>query len=104
MAVVMILQGRPAADGSVVPTPYDGQYLRDFDFEAGDGRGEVTMTTNIKKAKRFKNGMEAFQFYRRQPECKPIREDGEPNRPLTATNWEFRAVGWLQWPERRRRK
>lgn len=91
MPVVMILSGMP--DGR--STGRDGQYLRDFDFEAGDGRGMIALTSDIKKAKRFRNGMDAFQFYQRTPQCKPIREDGKPNRPLTATNWEFKTIGWL---------
>lgn len=72
------------------PTPYDGQFLQEFDFEAYDGLGEVVMTPDVEKAKRFPTFMDALQFYRRVPKCKPIREDGQPNRPLTATNWEFR--------------
>lgn len=85
MPTVMKLWG--AADGS--PTPGDGQYLKDFDFEADAGRGEITLTADIKQAKRFGQMADAIEFYRTSPKCKPLRPDGRPNRPLTATNWEF---------------
>ncbi len=70
-------------------TPEGGQYLRDFDFEAHNGRGEITLTRDAAEAMRFPDSAAAFAYYRRSPECRPIRADGKPNRPLTATNWEF---------------
>lgn len=69
-----------------------GQYLADFDFEAHDGIGEITMTKYLTEAKIFPGLMEAFAFYKTVPKCKPIREDGQPNRPLTATNWQFEPI------------
>ncbi len=36
--VVMQLFGSPLG-----PTEWDGQYLKDFDFEAGNGLGEITI-------------------------------------------------------------
>jgi hypothetical protein len=87
-ATVMILRGL-AGGGS---TPYDGQYLADFDFEAHDGVGEITMTDKLEDAKVFADFVEAVAFYKRQPSCKPLRADGQPNRPLTATNWQFTHV------------
>lgn len=82
---VMILRGLP--DGR--STPYDGQYLKDFDFEANDGRGDVTMTPHLDEAKRFPSAVDAMLFCRTVPICKPLRPDLQPNRPLTATNWEI---------------
>lgn len=70
-------------------TPADGQYLKDFDFEAHDGQGEITMTPDIAEAKGFADFPEAHAFWKRSPECRPTRPDGKPNRPLTATTWEF---------------
>lgn len=86
--IIMELAGRP--DGGT--TAYDGQFLKDFDFEANDGRGSIQTTTKIEEAKRFNSIAEAFDFYRQSPSCKPLRPDGKPNRPLTATNWTFRSV------------
>lgn len=74
-------------------TPFDGDYLADFDFEAANGRGEITMAGfDITKAKKFANMAEAFTFYNTQPKCCPIRPDGKPNKPLTATNWSFETI------------
>lgn len=88
MAVVMILRG----DAFGRPTGFDGQYLRDFDFEAGDGVGLIDMTPDLQRAKQFADAAEAVAFRNRSPECRPLREDGLPNRPLTATTWELRTI------------
>ena len=85
----MIQRGR--ADGRSLPG--DGQYLRDFDFEAHDGQGEVSLTPNVAEAKVFSDLAEAIAFWKRSPECKPRRWDGRPNRPLTGANWEFTSIG-----------
>jgi hypothetical protein len=85
MATVMQLWG----DAMGQPLPADGQYLQDFDFEAHDGQGEITMTPNIEDAKGFPSFVEAHAFWKRSPECRPVRLDGKPNRPLTATTWQF---------------
>lgn len=89
MSVIMILRG--AANG--MATPYDGQFLKDFDFEAENGTGVITMTRDPGEAKRFPSMVEAFEFYKTVPSCRPLRGDLQPNRPLTATNWEFKSLG-----------
>jgi len=83
--VVMILCG----DAFGWPTGFDGQYLKAFDFEAHNGVGEITLTADLTEAKRFNNLAEAFAFYQTTPACRPVRADGRPNRPLTATNWHM---------------
>lgn len=88
MAVVMILRG----DAFGRATGFDGQYLRDFDFEAHDGVGLIDMTTDLQQAKQFEDLAEAITFRGRSPICRPEREDGQPNRPLTATTWEFKTI------------
>lgn len=85
---------RGAADGRRLP--HDGQFLKDFDFEAHGGRGEITLTPSLDEAKVFEDFPAAFEFYRRSPECAPKRSDGRPNRPLTAANWEFVGVDSLR--------
>lgn len=81
--VVMQLAGMP--DGS--RTGLDGQYLEDFDFEAFEGTGNVVLTKDIRKAKQFASLADAMTFRDVQPQCKPFRDDGLPNRPMTATTW-----------------
>lgn len=88
MSTVIVIQGLPNGGA----TPYDGQYLESFDFEAHDGRGDITTTDDLRKAKRFKTAMDAIRFAMTSPQCKPLREDGKENRPLTATNLEFRSI------------
>ena len=83
--IVMKLFG--AANGQ--PTPFDGQYLKAFDFEAEGGRGLIDMTPDVNQARMFNDMAAALYFYNRQPKIKPFREDGMRNRPLTATNWSF---------------
>lgn len=88
MAVVMILRG----DALGNPTPMDGQYLKDFDFEADDGRGEIDMTADLADAMQFPHIGHALAFRNRVPVCRPRREDGKPNRPLSSTTWEVVAI------------
>lgn len=66
-----------------------GQYLETFDFEADDGLGFGTFTHDITKAKKFRDPGEALGFWRTQSKVKPIREDGKPNRPFTASTVEI---------------
>lgn len=91
--IVMILRGFVDQRGQQQSTAFDGQYLRDFDFEANDGRGEIDMTPDLAEAKRFPTLADAVAFRNRVPECKPLREDGKPNRPLTATHWQLHSLG-----------
>jgi hypothetical protein len=72
--------------------PFSGQYLESADLEWGNGIGSASFTTDIEKAMRFDTMVAALQFLHASPSCKPIREDGRPNRPLTATCWEFRSI------------
>lgn len=83
MSVVMVLVGSPHG-----PTEFDGQYLEDFDFEAHGGRGEITTTPDLARAKRFRDVLDAIAYRNTVPKCRPLRPDGRPNRPLTATHWE----------------
>lgn len=74
---------------SGVPCPVAGQYLKEFDFEAHNGRGNAVFTDDINDALGFETSEAAFKFYRTVPANKPFREDGLPNRPMTASHWEF---------------
>jgi hypothetical protein len=61
-----------------------GDYLKRFDPEFANGRGAAWWTDDPAKAMRFEDSMAAFQFWKTQSTTRPIREDGKPNRPLTA--------------------
>lgn len=66
------------------PCPHAGQYLQSFDHEAHGGIGFATFTNDPTKAMHFKTNIEALEFWRKVPNNKRLREDGKPNRPLTA--------------------
>lgn len=74
---------------SGVHCPHAGKYVRTFDHEAHDGRGDGTFTADISKALTFATYTDAFEFWRKVSACRPVREDGKPNRPLTAATVEF---------------
>ena len=59
-------------------------YLRYWDVEAHDGRGVAEWTYDIAKAYLFSSSIDAARVWKLVPVCRPLREDGKPNRPLTA--------------------
>lgn len=66
------------------PCPHAGHYLKKFDHEYDNGVGFGVFTPHRRKAKRFDTREELFEFWKRQSKRRPIRADGQPNRPLTA--------------------
>ena len=88
MTVVIIALG--FANG--IDCPHAGQFLESFDFEDGNGVGFGEFTTDIKRAKKFADKVEAYRFYHTVPKCKPRRNDGRPNRPLTALSVELQEI------------
>jgi hypothetical protein len=84
MIVIKILS---AATGQA--TDFDGTYIKSFDVEAHDGRGELKCSPFIKDAKQFPDRVTAHEFWRQQSNVTPIRPDGKPNRPLTYFNVEL---------------
>ena len=68
------------SDGNATPHGF----LETYDPEAHDGRGAATATWDLTKAIRFPDATAALVEYGREPGNRPLREDGRPNRPLTA--------------------
>ncbi len=66
-------------------SPIDG-FVRHFDPDAHDGQGFVEFTRDPLDAIQFSTAPEAMALWKMQSNLKPIREDGKPNRPLTAFN------------------
>jgi hypothetical protein len=83
MTTVMRLAGDALGNAH----PADGSWLRDCDFEVNGGHGHIKTTRDLAAAKRFADLAEALAFLKRVPECHPTRDDGKPNRPLTAFTW-----------------
>ena len=65
-------------------------YVVDCDVSDPTGRGVATFTKDIDEAKPFDSVLDALSFWRRQHTEVPLREDGKPNRPLTAWTVELR--------------
>jgi hypothetical protein len=63
-------------------------YLRSYDPDGENGRGYVRMTDQLDKAKRFPDLAAVFEEWKRQSTTVPFRDDGKPNRPLTAYTME----------------
>src|SRR4030095_2352284 len=61
-----------------------GAWLVEADVEALDGLGRVSLSENVECAKRFSSFVEALAFWKQQSLVRPLRDDGLPNRPLTA--------------------
>jgi hypothetical protein len=74
----------------------DGWYLMSFDVDAYDGIGEVEWTPNHREALRFSSFIEAMETWQTQSNVRPLRDDGKPNRPLTAWHVEPSAWHWDQ--------
>lgn len=72
-------------EGAEIPP---GAYLMSYDPEAFDGLGDVRWTTDYRKAMRFGSAADAMRLYRTQSSTRPFRDDGRPNRPLTAATVE----------------
>jgi hypothetical protein len=75
------------------PTEMDGLYLKGYipDTDA-EGRGDITVTSDLREAKQFRDIAEAWEFWKQQSKVYPIRPDGKPNRPLTAWTITFEVV------------
>ena len=62
----------------------DGDFLAWFDADACDGFGTASWTDDPNRALLFATHEEAAVFWRTQSTVRPIRADGQPNRPLSA--------------------
>jgi hypothetical protein len=67
------------------PPEVEGEYLVAFDFDAMNGVGYGIFTDVLELAMRFKTLRDAMEFWRTQSTVRPLRPDGKPNRPLTAS-------------------
>jgi hypothetical protein len=59
-------------------------WLRSVDVEARGGRGTVDLTADPAEAMRFPSLRAVMQAWRQPSRTTPFRDDGKPNRPLTA--------------------
>ena len=88
MSTVIVYAGTAGrADGTGTVRP--GSYLKECDLEFAGGRGLITWTPDKSQALVFGSFAEAFNAWRAVPESRPLRPDGEPNRPMTAFSVTF---------------
>lgn len=69
-----------AVEGLVV----HGKYLEWSDPNARNGFGDDRWTSKLAKAKKFASFEAAMQCWQAQSSVRPFRDDGKPNRPMTA--------------------
>lgn len=81
---VIAVAGCPQLDGDVA-----GMWIEGFDVDAFGGRGATTLTARAERALVFDTPNAAFDAWRTQSKKKPLRDDGEPNRPLTSYSVEI---------------
>ncbi len=68
--------------------PNAGQYLRWFDVARHDGLAPFPLTDRPDEAAQFDDEVAALAFWKTQSVVCPLRDDGLPNRPLTALSVE----------------
>jgi hypothetical protein len=70
--------------GVIGPQEWDGHYLQWYDPEGNAGNGDVRITPFREHAARFPDIDAVLRLYRAVQKCRPLRDDGKPNRPLSA--------------------
>jgi hypothetical protein len=61
-----------------------GAWLASYDLNAHDGFGEAKATSDPAEALRFADAGAVFAAWKEQSTVRPLRDDGKPNRPLSA--------------------
>lgn len=61
-------------------------WVEAYDPDAAGGRGHIGFTRIKDKALTFPSVRDAMDFYTQVSKVLPVRDDGKPNRPLTAYN------------------
>lgn len=65
-----------------------GAWLAEFDPDANDGRGMCRWSLDVRDAMQFASAVAAMDCYKTPSLVAPIRDDGQPNRPMTAATIE----------------
>lgn len=83
------LAGIAVNNDGIVPT---GAYLSEFDADAHEGMGHAAWSSDPNEAIIFHSPADAFRYWKTQSIVRPLRDDGHPNRPLTAFSVEIASV------------
>lgn len=68
------------------------KWIRAFDVDAFGGRGDVTFTSDPRRALAFGDRAQALKAWQTQSTVRPVRPDGQPNRPITSFTVEVCAL------------
>lgn len=71
------------------PSKPVGGLLKEFDVDAMGGRGTSDWTVDPEEALHFESPEAAHKAWTTQSTVAPLRQDGQPNRPLTAYTVEI---------------
>lgn len=71
----------------------EGQYVKGYDLDAFDGRGDVLLTRRLEEAQLWPTAQALYRAWMATSTVRPLRADGQPNRPLTAFSVEAVPVG-----------
>lgn len=89
MSFILIYQGEA---GGHADHTQRGSYLKTADVNANDGHGIVTWSRYDWQAMKFDTFAAAAAFWNQQSTKRPLRDDGRPNKPLTAFTVEIRQL------------
>jgi hypothetical protein len=77
-------------------TLYPNKFLKSFDPDGNNGRGEYDTARDLSEAQLFITAKDAINLWQTVSKLRPFRPDGEPNKPLTAFNIEILEIESLQ--------
>lgn len=66
------------------PSSADGLYVQAYSPNGNGGRGDLVLTNDVTEAYVYETSADALEDWKRVSETHPTREDGKPNRPMTA--------------------
>lgn len=81
--MVVRLEGQHVGPGQIPPP---GTWVKEYNPDAYNGRGDVVWTMDPMQAKAFPHQVDAYLYYTQVSTVQPTRPYGDhgPNRPLTA--------------------
>lgn len=68
------------------------EWVKAYDPDGMYGYGLVELTKQRDEARRFDDAAEALRCWKQTSTVRPTRDDGKPNRPLTAFTIELETV------------
>lgn len=84
------------ADASGRPSEHSGRLVSRYDPDYMGGLGRVWTSDRHADALLFETAAAAFEYWRQPSKVRPLRDDGKPNRPLTAFTVQIVPLGRSQ--------